>query len=481
MMKYIYTFIIGLFAMGCSPKLAEPAVEIPESYTYGGDILSQSDTLSLWWYSCADPTLQILINEALATNRTLAATMSAVSEARYNLNVARAKYLPSISLGVEAERTRELETYESQYQVVPTVSWQVPLFGAYRSTKGVAQSQLLTKEWETRAAMLTLASEVATTYYSMLQYRATLRVSQRCFSLRSAATTLIDSMYRYGMSSRVELEQAQSLVYAAQQDIDRYQESVRLSELSLALLLSRSIEQVDFSSITVDIESLPLPPTVTSGVPSELLYNRPDLRVSYYQLQQAMAEVGVARSAQFPSLSLTAEGGLFATSLSGLTLSRLLTWEWAADLAQPIFNFASLKSKRKGAIAAYEATLLTYEQDIIVALKDVESALLSITATREMSRSARLYMDSYANISRSTSALYRGGMDTYLNVVDAQRQLYASQIDYIELLSQQQINYVNLYTALGGNLSFYENALRMAAGALAGIFGCFGLSDALRF
>lgn len=448
-MRYFVYIITLLSALSCSPKLAEPTVVIPESYSYGESIILESDSTRVWWRNYADPTLQLLIEQALASNRSLAATMADVNAARHNLRVARSSYLPNLSLDVDAERYREVKVYESEYSVTPTISWQIPLFGAYRSTKESARSQALSTEWEARGSALTLASEVATTYYTLLKYRATLEVSQRSYQLRSQATALIDSMYRHGMSSRVDLEQAQALVLSAYSEMESNRESLRLSELSLSLLLSTTIEECNFELITTTLQQLTTPENVPCGIPSDLLYSRPDIRESFYKMSQAMSAVGVARSAQFPSLSLTVDGGLFSTTLSGLSLSKLLTWEWAIDLAQPIFNFAALKSRRKMAVAEYEAALLRYEQTILSALKDVEAALVTIAATREMSQSAHLYMDNYSRIARSTAALYRGGMESYLNVVDAEREYYTSQIDYLEMVAGQQINYVNLFTSLG--------------------------------
>ncbi len=440
--------VILLF-VGCASKLAQPAVQIPESFKYGNEVVVESDSVVVWWHNFADPMLQSLINEAIDVNRSIGATIAALNAARHNLRVAKSSYLPSLSLDVDAERYREERVYAAEYSITPTISWQIPLFGAYRATRDEYSSLAISKEWAARGAMLTLASDVATAYYSLLMYRAALEVSQSSCQLRSDATTLIDSMYRYGMSSRVDLEQARSLVYAAQNEVDSYIESIRLTELSLSLLLNRD---VDFSLITLSLNELQTPAKVASGVPSDLLYNRPDLRESYFKMMSAMGAVGVARAAQFPSLALTVDGGLFSSSLSGLTLAKMLTWEWAVDLAQPIFNFAALKSQRKAAVADYEAALLSYEQSILDALKDVESALVEIGATREKSLSQRRYMDSYEQIARSTSALYRGGMSSYLNVVDAEREYLSSQISYIELIAQQQINYVNLFTALGGRL-----------------------------
>ncbi len=443
--------ILGLVAVACSPKLSQPTVNIPDSYSNNCGDVASSDSTQMWWHSVGDERLCSLVEEALSSNLSLQASMTAIRAARYNLRVARSAYLPDLSFNIEAERLREEKVYESEYEVVPTLSWQIPLFGAYRSTSQVSKAKILTAEYQTQGVALTLASEVANAYYSIIEYRCALRVAERSYELRLQATALVDSMHRYGMSSGVDLSQAQALVAAAQEDVSKYTQSLALSEISLATLLSCNVDSIELRTpILCDIDSLPPIVTPAVGIPSDLLYNRPDLREAYFKIEEAMGEVGLARSAQFPSISLTVDGGLYSSSLKGLTLSKLLTWEWAVDLVQPIFNFGALRAKKLSLTESYNATLLEYQQSIITALGDVESALVSIEQSRKQSLSSREYMDKYAKIATATRALYRGGMDDYLSVVDAEREFYTSQIDYIALRTQQYINLIDLYTALGG-------------------------------
>lgn len=445
--------ILGVIALSCSPKLSTPQVHLADRYTLSTPWLSSDDIDSMWWQTIEDRELASLVERALSRNLSLQATQLAVSQAQYNLRVARSGYLPDLSFELSAERLREVEVYESEYEVVPTVSWQIPLFGAYKSTTQIAKSQIMSAEWQARGAALTLSSEVAKAYYSILEYRSSLEVAQRSSELRGEATALVDSMHYHGMSSGVELSQAKALLASAQEDVAKYSLALSLSERSLALLLSCSRDSLDFGSITSTIYSVSTPESVPVGVPSDLLYNRPDLRQAYFDIQEAMGEVGLARSAQFPSLSLTVDGGAYSTSLKGLTLSKLLTWEWAADLVAPIFNFRALRSKKLSKMDSYKSTLLTYQQTILSSLNDVDSAITSIEYTTQEQQSSRAYMENYQSISRATNALYRGGMDSYLSVVEAEREFYAAQIDYISLLSAQCVNYINLYTALGGGFN----------------------------
>ncbi|MFR9650317.1 MAG: TolC family protein, partial [Rikenellaceae bacterium] len=333
----ILIIILGVIAMSCSPRLSTPEVQLADNYNSSAEWVSSVEVDSLWWQTIDDRVLAALVEKALNRNLTLQMAQLTVSEARYNLRVARSGYIPDLSLELSAERLREDGVYESEYEVVPAASWQIPLFGALRSTSQIATAQVAGAEWESRGTALTIASEVAKAYYSILEYRSSLDVAMRSSQLREQATALVDSMHYHGMSSGVDLSQAKALAATAKGDVAKYSLALDLSERSLALLLSCSADSIDFSAISSNIYTLSSPQSVPVGVPSDLLYNRPDLRQAYFDVQEAMGEVGLARSAQFPSISLTVDGGAYSTSLKGLTLSKLLTCEWAVDLVAPIF------------------------------------------------------------------------------------------------------------------------------------------------
>ena len=200
------------------------------------------------------------------------------------------------------------------------------------------------------------------------------------------------------------------------------------------------------SAITNDYQ----PYDIAIGVPSDILHRRPDIMSAYYSMQQAAANVGLARSARLPSVTLTLFGGTATDKVSQLFSSKGWVADAMASIAQPIFNFGGLHRRELATREAYRQSLLAYEQSYIEALSDVESALVAITSSREeLLRYAGL-VKSYRNIAIMTYALYRNGLSGYLDVIDAERSLYTSQMQFENLVAQQYINYINLCKALGG-------------------------------
>ena len=202
------------------------------------------------------------------------------------------------------------------------------------------------------------------------------------------------------------------------------------------------------SAITNDYR----PYDIAIGVPSDLLHRRPDVMSAYYTMRQCAANVGIARSARLPSITITLFGGSATDRVSNLFSSKGWVADALASLAQPIYNFGALRHRELAAREAYRQALLSYEQSYIEALSDVESALVAITTSREeLLRYAGL-VKSYRNIAIMTYSLYRNGLSDYLDVIDAERSLYSSQMQFENLVAQQYINYINLCKALGGGV-----------------------------
>jgi multidrug efflux system outer membrane protein len=404
-----------------------------------------------------DTTLNRLVVRVLEQNRNLEIAASRIEEARHNLVVTRATYWPLIS----GERSAEVK-YESvtdnlsqSYKLLPQVSWEIPLFGSLHHASRGAKAAINYEVWQYRGVRLALEAEVATTYFTLLQYRQDLKIAERSSELRREMVRLIDSLYRYGFASGVNLEQARSLLYTAESDIPLYKRAISQTLLSLATLTGDTPDTYinigieNSSALTRDYR----PYDIALSIPSDLLHRRPDVMAAYYTAQQRAADVGLARAARFPSIMLTRSAGTAANKIGKLFTSESWVGEVMASLAQPIYNFGGLRRREKSAREAYRQSLLTYEQSYIEALSDVESALVAITTSREeLLRYAEL-VEAYHNIALMTYSLYRNGLSGYLDVIDAERSLYSSQMQAENLVAQQYINYINLCKALGGSIS----------------------------
>lgn len=455
MRKIAYILLVATLFLGCNPRLSTPKLAQYREYIFDKEFSRDSTALSdQWWQMFGDTTLNRLIERTLEQNKNIDIAASRIKEAHHNLSVTRATYLPALSGKISAEGKYESATdnIAQSYQILPQVSWEIPLFGSLHHATKSAKAQIEYEVWQYRGVCLSLEAEVATTYFTILQYRQDLAIAQHSCHLRREMVTLIDSLYHYGYASGVNLEQARSLLYTAEADIPLYEKAIAQTLLSLATLTGDTPETYinigigEYSTLTNDYR----PYDIDVGVPSDLLHRRPDVMAAYYTMLECAANVGLARSARLPSVTLTLYGGT-ATSDAG----RLFSSEgWVADalaaITQPIYNFGGLRRRELAAREAYKQSVLAYEQSYLEALSDVESALIAITSSREELLRYAGIVKSNRNIAVMTYALYRNGLSDYLDVIDAERSLYSSQMQFENLVAQQYINCINLCKALGG-------------------------------
>lgn len=450
-----YILLVATALWSCNPRLAAPQLITQREYIYGAPFSHDSIRLdNEWWKMFGDTVLNSLVVRAIERNKNIEIAASRIQEARYNLVATRSTYWPQFSAVRSAEGRYESATDKivQTYKIYPEASWEIPLFGSLRHATRGAKAAIEYEVWQYRGVRLALEAEVATSYFTLLQYRQELKIAKRSSELRREMVVLIDSLYRYGFASGVNLEQAQSLLYTAEADIPLYERAIAQTLLSLATLtgdnpsLLKDVGNSDSTAITNDYR----PYDIAIGVPSEILNRRPDLMAAYYTMEQSAADVGLARAARLPSITLTLFGGAVTDRVSRLFSSKGWVADAMASLTQPIYNFGGLRNKERAAHEKYRQSLLAYEQCYIEALSDVESALVAITSSREeLLRYAGL-VKSYRNISIMTYALYRNGLSGYLDVIDAERSLYTSQMQFENLVAQQYMNYINLCKALGG-------------------------------
>ena len=493
--------LIGMLA-GCTGKFRSPEMKLPDRYLYAGNLdTSRTVVNTRWWENFGDTLLNSLIEQALENNRDLAAAASRVEQARINIGAVRSQFLPSFGAGLSgsAEYTEQTKI-EQEYFLKPSVSWEISLFGKLKHATEAARAELLSSEAAYRGVMLSLAAEVATTYFTLLQYERNLEISIKSYRLRKQSTDMIDSMFRYGMSSAVALEQARGLTATAAADIPQYQRAVAQTALSLNILLGENPQPfIHHSLLFYDTAQIAdgqqaenlnerrtpiktefdqamdayirsgwesdgkeqdelgstllsdsLPEKIPAGLPAALLQRRPDILEAYYKAQAAWARIGVAQAARWPSISLTADGGVLSGTVKGLFHGNPFVWSAGLSVTEPIFAFG--RNKRNVEIAREEShqAVLDYEQTVLTALGDVEKALVAISTYREQLQKQRELLRATAVTQLLTNELYRSGLTDYLQVLDAERTFYDNQIQYISIRSQQFVSYIALYKALGG-------------------------------
>ena len=425
------TLIFALACAACTPRFYPPKVDVPDGYLYGEGFPRDTAALaSDWWRLFGDTVLDNLVQRALENNRDVAVAASRVEEARQNLGVVRAQFLPQVGIGVTAEGEYTPQTKIVQtYAVEPSLSWEIALFGQLRNAKRAARAQIASSEWALRGVRLSLAAEVATTYFTLLEYERDLAIARRSCTLRRESAALIDSMFRYGMSDGGAVAQ---------------------TRLSLDILLGETPQAADSTGSGLRLLADRHPADIPVGLPSELLKRRPDIMEARYNMLQAAANAGVARGARFPSIALTAKGGIASNSIKGLTAANPWAWDALGSLTQPLFAFGKLRRSEMAAMERYTQAAKTYEQTVLTAFADVEKALVAIATYRTQTERSCELVVSNDRIATMTQALYRSGLSDYLDVIDAERSLYQSQMELVNIAAQQYINYVNLCKALGG-------------------------------
>lgn len=452
--KWLVAVAATLGFAGCAvgPKFKSPEVAVPSAYLYDS-VGTRGDTVVnlAWWESFGDPTLTGLIEQALDSNRNLAVAASRIEQARLQLKMARAEFGPSFDLGRNTGASYEGVSGKvtQNYEVQIGIAWEIDLFGKLRRTAESARAQMLATEQSYRSVMLSLAAEVATTYFNLLQYDMSLRISQETYALRRASQDIIDSLVYYGMSSAVDLEQAKSLTATAAAAIPQYERAKVQTEMALCALLGQNPHPFDVDGTRL-FTSVLVPADVPAGLPTSLLDRRPDIREAYYQVASATANVGVAVANRYPSITLTGDGGVFSSTLKGLFHGNPFGWSAALSITEPLFAWG--KNKRAVEIAKEEnkQAILNYEQSVITALGEVESSLAGVATYRSQVDRYRELLRATRTTQMLTQELYRNGSNTYLDVLDAERELFSTQISFSEVLSAQLAEYVSLYKALGG-------------------------------
>ena len=448
-MRHILLLLtLSTFAISCNPHLQPATVVIPERFIY----TTSTDSITLpaeWWTMFRDTTLNRLVNQALDYNQNIAAAAARIEQAKANLKVARSALLPNFTLGRSAGISGN-GSVKQQYIVEPAVSWEIPLYGSLRATTAQASAEVEYAAWQYYGVRLALSAEVATTYFTLLQYRTNLDIAVESSRLRAETATLTDSLFVRGMASGVNREQALNLLYTSEADIPNYERAVRQTLLSLDILLGRAPDSTAYTLTSARLIDDYTPFNIPAGVPSDILYRRPDVISSYMSVLSAAAAAKLARIARFPTFTLTGDGGFVSDDITKLFTAGSWSWSALLSMTQPLYNFKGLKAREQASVEVYNEAVANYRQTFLEAVKDVESALVSISAYREQSAKYKELVRSNAKIALMTSALYDNGLTAYLDVIDAQRNLYNSRLQYSNIVAQQYINYINLCKALGG-------------------------------
>ena len=451
---------------GCTvgPNYKRPAIQTPASFRAPAPVPpgESSSLADLKWFEVfKDEKLQDLVRTALVQNYDLRDAVARVEAARANLGITRSQQYPNFAAGGDITTTRFSRKGDLPLPaaVVPAqnrtfgsatldlLSFEIDIWGRLRRATEAARANLLSAEETRKAVITTLVGDVSTAYFDLRELDSELEISNRTLATRRSSLDLIKSRQNGGVATLLDLRQGEELVYTASETIPALQRQIEQTENAISLLLGRNPAAVARGQSLTEQK---LPPDVPAGLPSALLERRPDIRSAEANLVAANAEIGVAKAAYFPQISLSGFFGGQSNQLSNLFSKPNGAWSFGPQVAQPIFTAGRLKSNVKLAEAEHESALVEYEKAIQTAFTEVSDALIAHQRVRESRVQQELLVAALEDRTRLAYVRYRGGVDTLLNALDADRDQFQGELNLAQLRRDELLSVVQLYKALGG-------------------------------
>jgi outer membrane protein, multidrug efflux system len=450
---------------GCStmaPKYSQPALPVPNewpsgpAYKDGASKPGYMPAADIAWSAFfVDERLQKVIDLALANNRDLRIAALNIERTRALYRIQRAELLPTVNAGATFSKERVPgilsgsghPATEELYNVnLGISSWELDLFGRIRSLKDAALQEYLATEQACRSTQISLVAEVANTYLTLAADRELLKLAQETLRAQEATYNLIRRRYEVGASSELDLRQAQTRVDAARVDISRYTAIVAGDENALTLLVGSPVPE---ELLPKELNTVTMLQDISPGLPADVLQRRPDILQAESLLMAAHANIGAARAAFFPRITLTTSIGTTSDQLSGLFKSGSDTWSFIPQIVMPIFD-ARTWSAYDVAKVDREISLTQYEKAIQAAFREVADALAQRGTIGDQMAAQQSLVEATADSYRLSDLRYKNGIDSYLTVLDAQRSLYGAQQGLITVRLSRLVNLVTLYKVLGG-------------------------------
>jgi multidrug efflux system outer membrane protein len=468
--------VAGLTGCAVGPNYKRPTVNVPATYRgstpeEGAAVASTSSTdnqparveaaqkpaASLadekWWEVFQDPQLQSLIRTALKSNYDIQIAAARILQAQAQLGITRADQLPSLGAGgnitsQQSPQIGPIPAYEvTQGQLTASAAWNLDFWGKYRRATEAARANLLANEWAQKEVTSTLVANLATAYFELRELDLELEISKRTLDSRSQSLQLTQTLEQHGISSLLDVRQSEQLVYTAATEVPDFERQIAQQENAISVLLGNNPGDVPRG---LRLTEEPHAPEVPAGLPSSLLERRPDVREAEANLVAANAQIGVARAAYFPQISLTGAAGYQSPALTSLFTGPAGIWNLAASVTQPIFQGGRLKSNVRLTEAQREQMRLSYEQTIQGAFRDVSNGLIAYRKNREFRIQQGHLLDSAQDAARLSDVRFKAGTSDYLEVLTNQTNSFTAELGLAQAQANELIALVQLYQALGG-------------------------------
>ena len=444
---------------GClmGPTYKRPAVNVPQEYRAPAP--QQAATVSSlgnedWWQVYQDPVLTQLIHTAIVENYDVRIAAARVLEAQAQLGITHSNQLPSANVGADvfSQQNAKVTNLLPAYQVNGgelnlSVIWNLDFWGKYRRQTEAARAQLLANEWAQRAVVSSLVANVATAYFQLRALDAELEITKRTLGSRQQSLQLTRVLESHGGASGLDLSQSEQLVYTASETVPDLERQIEQQENVLSVLLGENPQAIPRGRALTE---QPVPQNVPAGLPSELLERRPDVRQAEENVVSANAQIGVAKAAFFPSLSLTGLGGLESNALNQFISEPSETWAGAFSVTQPVFQGGALRSGIRLARANWQDAMLSYQQTVQNALEQVSNSLVASQKDREFREQQALLTEAAQRTNQLSEVLYTNGGASYLQVLTSETNYFSAELNLVQAQLNERLALVQLYQALGG-------------------------------
>jgi multidrug efflux system outer membrane protein len=458
MRRMLIVCIIMTWVAGCmvGPDYMRPSIDTPANWRFEEkEVRNLANTA--WWEQFNDPVLNQLVSTALQENKDLRIATARIEEffGRYFSTRGDQFPLGAGSAGASRQHLSEKDSIQpidgkdnafNFYQAFLGASWELDFWGKFRRATEAARAQLLATEESRRTVVLTLVSAVAAAYVDLRALDKQLEITRKTAQTRKETLDLFQLRFDKGVISEVDLSQAQSEYADALARIPDFERAISRTENALSVLLGRNPGPIP-RGLSVDELILP---AVPAGMPSELLERRPDIRQAEQLLIAANANIGVAKSLYFPTISLTGDLGLESTSLSNLFTSAARTWSYGVPVSVPIFTAGRIGGEVKAAEAIQQQALCSYQQVIQNAFREMEDALIDRSKSGQRLDALSLQRKALRNYARLARLRYDQGYTSYLEVLDAERSLFNVELSYTAGQNTLFRSLIDIYKSMGG-------------------------------
>jgi len=455
-----YLFLITvLFLGGCKlgPNYKRPTVPVPTGWKEPVPLDTSLANLQ-WWDVFQDPQLQELIRISLEENRDLKIAYERIEEARAFYGFQKADLYPRVdaNAGIAGQETshdsvvkipEDVDTSKPIYTLNASVFWELDFFGRIRRATEAEQAIMLSTEQGMRFTVISLVASVAQAYMELRDLDLRLQISRETLKSRADYVDLAKLRFEGGLTSELDYRQAEAEYNRTLAIVQDFERQVSNKENEISVLLGRNPGSILRGR---GLEEQPLPPQVPAGLPSTLLERRPDILEAEQLLVSSNARIGEAKALLWPNITLTGFFGWETTEFSNLVSSPARTWSIGLNLIQPIFNAGKNQRNVEVQESRYRQQLYSYESTILQAFREVEDSLIDYQKFGEQRVSQAARVEANRRVLELAEVRYRGGVSNYLEVLDAQRSLFDSQLDSVVAIRDELVALIRLYKALGG-------------------------------